>query len=292
VRPSAAFGLKAGKFFGPVSVEKPNPRHFMEAAYNNQIAPNRDIGLEASGAFGGKLLAYRLGMYHGAPNSVWNRVSNPNSGDDGDFSFGGRLAVAPFSGGKNEAVKGLVISAGGLYGHEAYTTGNINSNGQQAVVRGYAIDGSHLRAAAAVEWYCGSGSAIAEYTIDRQERAGALSTVTNSAWRVSGGYVLTGEKSMPGGVTPKTPFNWQAGTWGAFEVAARISGLKVDDDVVALNPATNLREAVTFGIGLNWFLNSNVQVRFNAEKSNFTGGATGALADDEFYFFSRLQFRF
>lgn len=288
-----AFALKVGKFFGPVVLETPNNRHFIESSFTNQLATNRDIGIEAAGAFSEDLVSYRLGVYNGAPNNSWSGTGN---GGEGDFTLGGRLTVNPFRGGET-ALAPLSFSVGGTVGNYAGTTSAIRSNGQQTIVSGYAIDGQQLRVSPGIEWYSGPFSAAAEFTLDRHELANGDS-ISNKAWRLSVGYVLTGEEATKRGVTPASPFNWEKGTWGAFEVVARVSGVDLDDDLFpgVLASANNATKATSYGVGLNWFLNSNVQARFDVEKTNFSGGSAtstnAALQDDELYFFSRLQVQF
>lgn len=279
--------LKFGKFFGPVALETPNNRHFIESSYTNQLAPNRDIGVEAAGSLADDFVTYRLGVYNGAPNNTWAGTVN---GGDGDFTLGGRLAVSPFKN-ADGALAPLSFSVGGTVGHYAGNTSAIRTNGQQTAVAAYAIDGRQVRVSPAVEWYSGPFSAAAEFALDRHELATGES-VSNTGWRLSAGYVLTGENSSRRGVTPASPFNWGKGTWGAFEIVARVSGLEVDDklfDLGVLNPAASASEAISYGVGLNWFLNANVQARFDVEKTNLTDGP---LADDELYAFTRLQFQF
>ncbi len=290
---SKAFGLKVGKFASPVALETPNNRHFIEATYTNQLAPNRDIGVEAFGSVADNLLAYRLGVFNGAPNNTWSGTRN---GTDGDFTVGGRLTLNPFE--KNDnALAGLSLSVGGSYGNEAGATSAIRSPGQQNIVGSLTADGHHLRVAPALEWYTGPFSLVAELAYDQQEIAGG-NTVGNLGWRVSGGWVLTGENSSKGGVSPAKPFSWENGTWGAFELVARVSGLDIDNDAFtthggSLNPATNADGAFSYGAGLNWYLNDNLQVRFDVEKTNFSGGSgSQLLAENELYAFTRVQLKF
>lgn len=290
---SKAFGVKVGKFRSPVALEGNDQRHFMESTYTNQLAPNRDIGVEAFGSVAENLFAYRLGVFNGAPNNTWSGTRN---GTDGDFSVAGRLTLNPFV--KNDnALAGLSLSVGGSYGNEAGSTSAIRSPGQQNIVGSLTATGDHLRVAPALEWYAGPFSLVAELAYDQQEISGG-NTVGNLGWRVSGGWVLTGEKSTKGGVSPEKPFSWENGTWGAFELVARVSGLDIDNDAFtthggSLNPATNASGAFSYGAGLNWYLNNNLQVRFDVEKTNFSGGSSSQLlAENELYAFTRVQLKF
>lgn len=77
-------------------------------------------------------------------------------------------------------------------------------------------------------------------------------------------YVLTGEqrKYNPvtgsyGGVNPKNPASWQAGGWGAWEVAGRYSQMKLNDLNVLGGELKNSTVAV------NWYVNQNIRFMFD-----------------------------
>ncbi|MDR2844930.1 MAG: OprO/OprP family phosphate-selective porin [Puniceicoccales bacterium] len=277
---SPEFSLKIGKFFGPVALESPNPRHFSEATFTNQLAPNRDLGLEAAGALFSKTFNYRLGLYNGAANNTWAESTNLA---DGDFSVGGRLTFSPFANSDSQSVKGLAFSVGGSYGHEAGSSGRIRTNGQQDLINPAAYTGDHARVAPALEWHVGPFSAIAEGLWEHWDRAGTANSVDNYGWRVNVGWVITGEDSTRRGVTPSSPFSWENGTWGAWEIVARVSGVEVDKEIRA---KTN---AFSYGVGINWYLTNNLQFRFDVEKTNFSRGIT---LKNELTAFSRLQVNF
>ncbi|MDR1498615.1 MAG: OprO/OprP family phosphate-selective porin [Puniceicoccales bacterium] len=277
-RLSPAFGLKIGKFFGPVALESPNPRHFIESTYTNQLAPNRDIGLEANGVFAEKIIAYRLGLYQGAANNTWAESVNLA---DGDFTVGGRLTLAPFAA-QEDAFPKVQFSAGFSYGHESASNGRIRTNAQQTLLNPGNYSGDHTRVNDAIEFYHGPFSLIAENTLEIWDLDDG-STITGLAWRVSGGIVLTGEKSTNRGVSPAEPFNLEKNHWGALELVARVSGIKV------FRPGTDV-DAFTYGVGLNWFINNNFQFRLDVEKSEFGSGV--ALRKDEFAVLTRFQVNF
>src|SRR5690606_21989907 len=124
--------------------------------------------------------------------------------------------------------------------------------------------GQHTRVSPSLEWYPGTPfSAAFEYARERQAisvgATGPVRTFTNTAWRATAGYVLTGEESTKNGVTPKTPFSLSAGTWGAFEVVGRVSGLDIDSNLfqtvaaggAGINRANNVESAFAYGVGLN-----------------------------------------
>ena len=68
-------------------------------------------------------------------------------------------------------------------------------------------------------------------------------------------------------------------SWGAWEIAARIGELDVDNDAfpVYANPANSATKAFSWGVGLNWHLNRNVKVNLNYDQTDFKGGAATDL---------------
>jgi phosphate-selective porin OprO/OprP len=130
---------------------------------------------------------------------------------------------------------------------------------------------------------------------------------TNLAWQVAASYVLTGEENTYWAVKPREPFNPFEGKWGAWQIAFRWHELDIDRDTFAnygtaanpvylfSDPRSSVQHAQTWGLGVNWFLNSNVKIQGNYEQTAFTGGAVTAdnqVADrpDEKVFFTRVQF--
>ena len=55
-------------------------------------------------------------------------------------------------------------------------------------------------------------------------------TVDTNAWQFAVSYFLTGEEASFKGFQPKTRFSPSEGTWGAFEIKARVQQLNVDEN--------------------------------------------------------------
>lgn len=127
----------------------------------------------------------------------------------------------------------------------------------------------------------------------QQEATDAQVSLDNRAWQLSGGWVITGEDaSYRGVIKPNHPFVPGGEGWGAFEWVARYGELDIDDDAFPLyaNAASAATQARSWGLGLNWYLNSNLKFVFNHGRTRFNGGAAlGADREDEKYFFTRLQ---
>jgi len=111
------------------------------------------------------------------------------------------------------------------------------------------------------------------YEIDR--RFSALPDPHFSGWYVQGAWVLTGERRPYNPVesrfdAPKQNFNFNpsAGTWGAFEVAARYSVLDLnyrEGSPGVATPVGGVRggEQKIYTIGLNWYLNPAIRMMFD-----------------------------
>jgi len=124
----------------------------------------------------------------------------------------------------------------------------------------------------------------------------------NSAWEVSGSWVLTGEDASFNGVTPRHPFDPRNGAWGAFQIAARWAALTVDSKAFSSGFAsskTSADGANAWSVGLNWYLNQNIRANLSFSHTTFNGftgtaveGSPIAAQQDENVLFSRIQLAF
>ena len=108
---------------------------------------------------------------------------------------------------------------------------------------------------------------------------------------VSAGYFLTGEQrgynKNTGAVVPtlrpNKEFSWKDKTWGAWEVAARVSYLDLNDASV-----NGGRMAIGM-LGLNWYWNHYLRWQFNGGYASVSGGPTPG---DLYILQARLQMVF
>lgn len=317
---SPAVGVRAGKFPSAVGLEPGANRHFIESPFVNSLLPNRDLGVELFGTLGGGFVEYRLGVVTGQPNNTTAFGGASPDQADGDRTIAGRITVSPFLHSSDKALSKLSLGVGFSRGNEVGVAGanlsnglsNIVSQAQQTIFNfGPALyaAGEHLRISPSVEWYPGTPfSAAAEYAFERQDiavnAAGLTQGFENSAWRVTTGYVLTGEEATKAGVTPKAAFAPGGAGWGAFEVVARISGLDVDSALTrplsaggaGLSRANNITGAFAYGIGVNWYLTRNARFLVNLENTEYDGAKTPTAQigarDDELALLTRAQLNF
>jgi phosphate-selective porin OprO/OprP len=224
-----------------------------------------------------------------------------------DKEIAARLILSPFKLTNHEALRGFSGGAAVTYGHQEGTGAlpTLRSPGQASIFSyssGVFADGPRTRFSPQLSWYYGPLGVLSEYVVSNQElvRGVFQDKFENRAWQIAGTYVLTGEDATSKGVTPLKDFNPAAGTWGAWELAARYHELDVDDSIFTqyangtfANAASAVSEAESWAVGTNWHLNRNVRLQFNFEHTEFNGGnwADGAFADrpDENAVLSRFQ---
>ena len=163
--------------------------------------------------------------------------------------------------------------------------------------------GTHWRVSPQAYYYYGPFSLLGEYVISDQALSGGTVTkktpvdLQNTAWEVSGGWVLTGEDASYNGVTPRSPFNLHAGQWGAFQAVARFAELDVDNDAFKDGFATagSARTADAWSVGLNWYLNKNIRINTSYSRTTFSdyhGASTSVTKYPENVLFTRIQLAF
>ena len=319
-RYSPAFQIQAGKFKAPVGLEQLQAdvnTSLNERSLVTDLVPNRDVGFEVHGDVAGGVLNYAAGIFNG----VGDARNSSNIGFQDNREFDGRLFIQPFKQTSLKPLQNLGLGVGGSWGDASITntlglpntTGGSGStppsgyftDGQQqffAYTNGVVAAHTHWRLSPQGYYYYGPLSLMGEYAIsDQQVRKGASSAdLQNTAWEISGGWVLTGEDASYNGVTPKHPFDPRNGQWGAWQVVARYEELKVDDKAFASGlpfaaSTASASSARAWSAGLNWYLNRNFRVNTSFSRTTFSGytGTTPAVpAQPENVLFTRLQLAF
>lgn len=326
--------LLAGKLKGPFGIDRlqsATALWFPERSISNNLAPNRDIGVQLHGTVLGKTTSYALGVFDGVPDLG---STTSDASDDKDFYL--RVFSLPLRNLDYGIFQGLGIGVAASWGQEdgtasapqlpAYvsqgqsTMFRYRSSPATAVVGGTTVtvpaslattaiaDGDRYRFSPQGYWYWGRYGLLGDYIESTQEvRLGAnRQRVTNRAWSIAGGVVVTGEDAGYEGVKPASPFDPAEGAWGALELVARYGELYIDEDAfigstaagagTALADSTaSVSEARSWGLGANWYLNNALKVQFAYEQTAFDGGGGGTnrLAprdrQDEKVTFLRLQ---
>jgi phosphate-selective porin OprO/OprP len=301
------FKIVAGKFKSPVGLEllqNDAALLFDERSLATNLVPSRDVGILATGPLFNKTVNYTVGVVNGSADAGYTN----NTDVDNNKDFVGRLFFTPFINDPQSVLANLGFGIGGSYGLQNKTgslTSGYKSDGQQTffTYRSTVLPtGEEFRVSPQANYYSGSFSAQAEYTVSSVTAVTGTSKaqIDNSGWQGALGYILTGEKASYNGFTPKHNFNWSDGTWGAWEVGVRIAQLKIDGNAfpVFADPAASAREATSYGVGLNWYLSKAIRVSFDLVDTQFDR-APGAktttnllIGNDEKALLTRFQVGF
>ncbi len=305
---SKVFNLRAGKHKPPLGQERllsATDILFIERALPTALVPNRDVGVQAYGELA-PWLAYNLGVFNGVVDGGSGDVDTADSKD-----IVGRVVFTPFKADTKSPLQTLLFGVGASRGREVGTLAapalaQVRSGGQLVWFRyrtdGTApnttiADGRRSRVTAFGQYYLGQLGLQAEYVRAEQavRRAATADRVAQQSWQATGSWVLTGETATGRAIAPRKAFDPSKGAWGAFEIVARANALTVDDAVfpVFANLDQVARKATAGGLGLNWYLNRNVKIAADYERTTFQrGAAAGADRPDEHALFTRFQVAF
>jgi phosphate-selective porin OprO/OprP len=274
-----------------------------ERGFPTELAPNRELGAQLQGELASGRVNYVAGIYNGAPDGR----DSPTTDADNNFEFEGRIFFEPWKNDAN-ALSGLGFGLAGSVGDKEGAGNNFlpryRTPGQNVFFNyrsTVAADGTHRRISPQAYYYRNAFGLLGEYITSRQEllltgNAASRIDLSNRAWQVTGSWVLTGEDaSYKGVVKPAHPFVAGGEGWGAFELVGRYGKLDIDDDAFPLyaDASVAASRARAWGLGLNWYLSSNLKLAFNHTHASFDGGApNGGDREDEKTFFSRVQVSF
>lgn len=266
------FNLRVGKFKPPVGLERlqaDDDTSLIERGYPTLLAPSRDIGYQLSGDIVKRRFAYQVGVFNGVPDNGLSDAS-PSSHRD----YAGRLFLTP--------VTGLGIGAGASTGSvdgialPAYKT--FGQNNFFPFVPGVISAGHRTRVTPQGYYYRGPFGFLAEYTLAREgfQKDAVRRDIAFRAWQATVSYVLTGEKKGFTLPVPKKPFDPRNRTWGAVELALRVSDFNAGQSICNygfVSPAATPRHAREWVGGVNWYLNRMLRVSLDYGNTNFAGGA-------------------
>ena len=286
--------LRTGKFKGPVGFENLQSDAtlpFDERSFVSTLVPNRSLGVQLWGELGEGTASYAAGVFDGSGDG-----RNPGSSNIGDdLEFAGRIGFEPFRHSAIDAIRGIGLGVGASYGQvhsnltslPSLTGGTLagyTTPGQQQffaynpTTPAVVADGDHWRVSPYAYYLRGPFGISGEYGISQQ---GVLNNsslrradLAQTAWEVTGQWVLTGEAASFTGIVPRSPFDPLGGKWGAWQAVARFSQFEVDDATFPRfsAPATSARGATSWSVGLNWWLSRNVRFLTSFTHTVFDGG--------------------
>lgn len=314
-----AIRFRAGKFKPPVGLERlqsATDTFFIERGLPTNLVPTRDYGFQVYGDVIPETLEYQLGVFNGVAD-----LGNGDSDDDDRKDIAARVFTQPFRRSDILLLQGLGFGVGGSFGDRVGSPtranlkpilGDYRSPGQQTIYKYRAgtaaqddaafaastvyADGRHARISHQAYWYYNSFGVLGEYTKTAQEvtRGTTSTTLDHDAWQLAVSWALTGEDlNFKGGIKPAARFDPANGGWGALQLVARYGQLDLDDGSFPLyaDITRSVTEARSTGIGLNWYLNENVELWLDYDYTTFKGGATPGDREDEQALFTRFQFR-
>jgi phosphate-selective porin OprO/OprP len=242
----------------------------------NGVWGEGDSGIAARWLASGAITGNTVGTI----NSTGSSTAQPSDEQTGII---GRFAVAPFDSTNWQAhfgVNGQFASqpndagsaANPRYPIQLRDRPELRVDGTRLVDTG-AIDASSAtvfgaEAGLGVQNFLVEGEAF-KYKIDR--RNSTLADPHFNGWYVQGVWVLTGETRPYNPAegrfdAPKLNYNFNpaAGTWGAFEIAARYSDLDLNyregaQGTAAITTAIRGGEQKISSVGLNWYLNPDMR---------------------------------
>lgn len=271
--------LRVGHFFEPFSLERLTQNRyntFLERSVADSFAPARNLGLMGSRAILEDHMTLAAGVFR-----TDSDVNGDDTGDDGEQAVTGRVSWLPHydeaSGGASYVHFGLAYSYRdtdeGRAQFQARPEISLTAQGEGTVpsfVNTGAIPAEHYQLfGMEFAWIQGPFSVQSEVMLVPVDRT-LGDDVTFEAAYIYGSYFLTGEHRpyirKLGFMDRVMPFenffhvktedgSVETGS-GAWEVAARLSYIDLDDDNIAGGQLTD------FTIGLNWYLNPYTRVKW------------------------------
>lgn len=296
IRFSPKFRIRTGKDKTPVGYELLIGDAFLlfpERSLASSLVPNRDIGVAAQGDLSPKFY-YAAGVFNGINDGASSTTDvDTNNGKD----LAGRIVVQPFRSAQPPAgaLSGLGFQIGGSTGKQTGTLPAFRTSVGQtyfSYATGATANGARTRVTPAFFYYYKALGVFGEYMRSTQNiaRTGTSRAFTNTAWNITGSYLLTGEAASAGLTRPRLPFDPPAGHWGALQIVARYSVLNADDEIFDAGfAATGASEtAKQFAAGVNWHPASVFKYYLNYERTEFDAGAFPARPTEKIILF-RVQ---
>jgi phosphate-selective porin OprO/OprP len=261
------------------------------------FSPSRNIGVMANDTALDEHLTWAIGGF-------WNTGSYSSFADAKDafdsangFHVTGRVTYLPTyeDGGRKLTHLGLSVSLQSFTGETAN-----RAVPETTLIDAYLADTGLFQpdraALVSIEFAKVEGPwSIQSEVMWNRYQASPLGNPVLSGFYVFGSHILTGEQRLYDtsegvfyGVIPKQNFSLANGTWGAVEVALRLSAMNLDSHALS----GGRQRDVT--LGLNWYLNPSTRMMFNYVHALVNGRANPPVVDGgrANIFQTRLQVEF
>jgi len=301
--------LQGGQMKTPWSQEETCSSRFIdfgERSLLNRLAPAHDMGLLFRGSFAEKIFEWSLGVFNGAFVRDGGRNS-PDTNDEKDAV--GRLFITPFRTSGAKFIEQLRIGGDFTVGDRddlpvagaSVTAGDLGVGVVNPIAGGgFTADGLQTRYLFNASWIYGPASLRAEYAVVNTELNDAApeGDFDITAYYLQGTLLLTGEdKPLENRIKPRATLNLSEGTFGAFELAARIARVDTSDgEDAGVVAATANPKTTEVTLGVNWWWTPNVALRINWERLSYDEdrlvGSGDSLEDKQDIFYVRWQIDF
>jgi phosphate-selective porin OprO/OprP len=323
--------LTAGKFKVPFGLERlqlDQDLRFIERSLSSDLVPNRDIGLELSGAILDGRANYAVAVTDGVSDGLSAENNpTPDQDDNDDKDVAVRLFSQPFVKADSTALHGLGVGVGATWGVQGNVSptnpllaAQYSTVGQQSFFKyrssvttngvitdtGTESGGRELRVSPQFYYYLGPFGMTGEYVGVSQDVVRTIgvgsagltrrATLDHKAWDVAVSWLATGEDESFTYPKVRRPYAVGQPGWGALEFVTRVSELELDPAAFAdgadsfANIATAAEKAFEWGAGVNWYLTRHYKIALDYELTRFDGGATGGHdRPDERAILSRFQ---
>jgi phosphate-selective porin OprO/OprP len=326
--------LALGRFKGPVGYERTqvvSNNMWIENGLTQNLTPQYTQGMLVNGDIDDDVFSYGAGIMDDVRD---NANGDVQALIDNNYSFIGDAYLNPFKKSDIKALQGFGFGVTGSVGNRGDVRTAANAPlatyvtpGQTSLLTysttaasGQTIteseDGPAYRLAPVIYYYYGPFGAYGDFALSSVRALRTVSgtgtgitgsrtaTLQNYAWQVVGSYFLTGENATYDGVKPRTNFNVHNHTWGAFQLMARYGELTLDDtyftstgkstDVGGAFATQGPRVVRDIGVGLDWYLNSNIKAQIEYDYDSYSGGTWPVTPEnaDQNVFLTQLQLAF
>ena len=295
--------VRAGKMKSPFGLERLQPAQnllFVERGLPTVIVPNRDVGVQVHGELARGAVAYQVALLDGVSDGGLLDLDTNDAKD-----LVGRVFVQPWKTKGSAPLRGLGFGLAGSTGTANGPLRGYNAASQASVfsfATTVTASGGRRRWSPQGWLFAGPVGLLAEFVETRHEVEKAETgqptvsgTLTESAWSVTGSWLVTGEDASYGSVKAKNFFVPSAHKWGAFQLVARVNRLTLDPAAFTAgfaDPTRSVRRATGWGAGVNWIWNSNLKYMLDFERTSFKGGAADGDRRAEKSVETRLQLSF
>lgn len=287
-RPAKEIGFRFGQMEVPFSQEQIESTLYIdlvERSVANRLSPVRDLGAEVYGSFADGIVQYEAGIFNGTMIGGSSNTRNLNDNND-EKEFAARLRFMPFRTGGPPWIRQLRVGVAGTYSYAGGSFGTPETLPQlsspessttwAAYIAGTSNLGKRTRLGAELSYIYGPFGLRAEVMKMSLDATPATANSPDQKVDLTGYYVLatfilTGEdKADEGRLSPAHPINLSEGHFGAFELAARVSGVDASDVLDEGFITTGTNDKVTaYTLGVNWWLVRNVRISFNWVHNTF-----------------------